>query len=301
MSEEYESLVEAILRRAASIPDLAALNVRSLIQPSIRLTTTAGSHRQLELGGSRIGGTPDVPPGWEWPRWGPPEVRRPGPERRHPDRPSPLGFIAQIDLAAMPRVADGLSNSGWLYFFYDRYDEPWGFDPADRGCCRVFHVEGDRSRLVRAEPPADLETDHEATPCRITARLEPTLPDELPGVTYNSPICEAYWELCRKLTDGDPVQHRLLGHPQVIQNPMELECQLASNGVYCGDAGGYESEQAKLLADGAGDWRLLLQIDTDEDGPGWMWGDCGRIYFWIKRQDLCSGRFDDVWLIFQCC
>ncbi len=60
---------------------------------------------------------------------------------------------------------------------------------------------------------------------------------------------------------------------------MKLECQLASNGLYCGDGDAYGSPQGRALADGAEDWRLLLQIDSDEDGPGWMWGDLGRIYF----------------------
>ena len=44
-----------------------------------------------------------------------------------------------------------------------------------------------------------------------------------------------------------------------------------------------------------------MQIDTNEEGPGWMWGDVGRIYFWIKQKDLASLRFQDAWLIFQCC
>ncbi len=78
-------------------------------------------------------------------------------------------------------------------------------------------------------------------------------------------------ELCREMTDERGIQHRLLGHAQVIQNPMELKCQLASNGVYCGTPEDYRSERAKQLEAGAADWRLLLQIDTDEPGPGWMW------------------------------
>ena len=82
---------------------------------------------------------------------------------------------------------------------------------------------------------------------------------------------------------------------------MELECQLASNGVYCGNAVFPEQEKVKALEAGAADWRLLLQIDTDEAGPGWMWGDVGRIYFWIRHQDLAARRFADVWLILQCC
>jgi uncharacterized protein YwqG len=129
-----------------------------------------------------------------------------------------------------------------------------------------------------------------------------TLPDYLEGVEYGTPSYEAYRALCEELTkDGGLTHHHLLGYPQVIQNPMELECQLASNGVYCGGPEGYRSAAAKELAAGASDWRLLLQIDTDEEGPGWMRGDVGRIYFWIKRNDLASLRFHDVWLIFQCC
>jgi uncharacterized protein YwqG len=136
----------------------------------------------------------------------------------------------------------------------------------------------------------------------VEASPELTLPDDLPEVKYGTDAYEAYRRLCEELTEGGgSTHHRVLGHPQLIQNPMELECQLASNGVYCGNSEGYQSDQAKVLEQGAADWRLLLQIDTDEEGPGWMWGDVGRLYFWLRSQDLTSLRFDNVWLIFQCC
>lgn len=301
MTEDYKSLVDLIRSRAGTFPALATIDVPSLVQPSIRLKTFPVAQDDLGLGASRIGGTPDVPPWWEWPRWGPREglpflLGR----CRHPRRPSPLGFIAQIDLAAMPRVDDALPSSGWLYFFYDRVDEPWDCDVSDRGCFRVIHVGGDRSRLVRAKLPVDLEAKHVARPCRVTAEVEPTLPDELPGVACRSPAWEAYRELSEWLNDGEPIQHRLLGHAQAIQNPMENDCVLASNEARRGDPRANQVGQAKLLAEGARDWRLLLQIDTDEEGPGWTWSDAGRIYFWIKREDLCSLRFDDLWLFLQC-
>jgi uncharacterized protein YwqG len=44
---------------------------------------------------------------------------------------------------------------------------------------------------------------------------------------------------------------------------------------------------------------LLLQIDSD-DAIGWTWGDAGRLYFWIRKQDLAARRFDRVWTILQC-
>jgi uncharacterized protein YwqG len=44
----------------------------------------------------------------------------------------------------------------------------------------------------------------------------------------------------------------------------------------------------------------LLQVDTDDEA-GWMWGDAGTLYYWIRRPDLLAGRFDRIWMIFECC
>jgi uncharacterized protein YwqG len=101
-------------------------------------------------------------------------------------------------------------------------------------------------------------------------------------------------------SDSMQAQHRLLGWPREIQNEMSLEVQLVTSGVYTGDSSGYEGPRADRLRGGAADWMLLLQVDSDEKGPGWMWGDAGRIYFWIRKRDLMNRRFDDVWTILQC-
>jgi uncharacterized protein YwqG len=81
---------------------------------------------------------------------------------------------------------------------------------------------------------------------------------------------------------------------------MQLECQLASNGIYTGDSSRYNAPKAKQLEKGAGDWQLLLQIDSDAKVLGTMWGDVGRVYFWIREQDLKKRDFSNVWLILQC-
>jgi uncharacterized protein YwqG len=299
LNSTVESLFQSLKERIAETPDLAGLNLPALALPSLRLVT---QRARPELGESRIGGTPDAPPGFEWPRWTPPKQ----------NRPVPLGFIAQIDLSAIPSFDDALPASGWLYFFYDRSSEPWGFDPADAGSCRVMHASCDRSALRRLAAPDDADPQHTAEPCAIDPRLELTLPDHVPGAEYRTTrwrrasrrsrrahdACEA---LRNELSTSDGPSHRLRGHAQAVQGEMELECQLASNGVYCGNPEGYRSARAQALEPGAPDWRLLLQIDTDEDGPGWMWGDVGRIYFWLREQDLRNLRFDRAWLILQCC
>ncbi len=302
MKTDMQQLIQALRERVLADPHLSRLELLSSVRPSVRLTTQRVSIERLELGESRIGGIPDVPPGFEWPRWLPSQQRddKYGQPWR-PEGPAPLGFIAQIDLSTLPRVDNQLPDSGWLYFFYDRYCELWGFDPADRGCCRVLYMNSVRTSLSRIKPPSDSDPEHLAHPCGVEAGPELTLPDALPGIEYGTPEYESYYGLSDDLIKADVfTNHRLLGHPQLIQNPMELECQLASNGVYCGGASRFQEAEAKALEAGAADWRLLLQIDTDEDGPGWMWGDVGRIYFWIRNQDLSARNFDNVWLVFQC-
>jgi uncharacterized protein YwqG len=99
--------------------------------------------------------------------------------------------------------------------------------------------------------------------------------------------------------NGETTVHRLLGHPDPVQGDMQLECQLVTNGLYCGDSTGYQDPRAKTLRGGASEWWLLLQIDS-EDQASMMWGDVGRIYYWINQSDLLSRDWELSWLILQC-
>ncbi|MEZ6045236.1 MAG: YwqG family protein [Planctomycetaceae bacterium] len=277
------------------------LNLLELIKPAVRFRTERIPQAQFGLGESRFGGIPDLPEGFDWPRWKSSEQHLVLFPPQREDGSAPLGFLAQLDLQQLPRIDERLPDKGWLYFFFDRHYEPWGFDPADRGSCRVIYVDGDSANLTPTSPPDDAYPEHIEEACRLETSLQLTLPYDLESIDYPSPRFDAYLKLTEELhcPDESPLHH-LFGHPQVIQTPMELECQLASNGINCGTSEGYQSAEAETLTEGAGDWLLLFQIDTDTQGPGWMWGDAGRLYFWIRKQDLEAHRFEDVWLIFQC-
>ncbi|RYD63060.1 MAG: DUF1963 domain-containing protein [Verrucomicrobiaceae bacterium] len=94
--------------------------------------------------------------------------------------------------------------------------------------------------------------------------------------------------------------HQMGSYPSAVQSAdMELECQLASNGLYLGDSTGYNDPRVAELKAGAPDWRLLLQVDSDDD-LGLMWGDVGMVYFWVREQDARSGDFSRSWMILQC-
>mgnify|MGYP002870201319 CR=1 FL=1 len=99
--------------------------------------------------------------------------------------------------------------------------------------------------------------------------------------------------------EEDGLIHKLLGHSDNVQGGMELECEMVSRGIYAGNPSGYREAERLNLRRFAGRWKLLLQIDSEEE-LGMMWGDCGRLYFWITEDDLAARRFGKAWLILQC-
>jgi len=69
---------------------------------------------------------------------------------------------------------------------------------------------------------------------------------------------------------------------------MEMERQTATTGL---------RRSANKLGN-VTDWRLLLQLDTDDDA-GMMWCDVGSLYFWVREQDARAGDFSAAWMILQ--
>ncbi|MGL6159903.1 YwqG family protein [Microbulbifer sp.] len=254
--------------------------IKGLKRPAIRLKRTSLIKK------SKFGGKPFADRNnFEWPR----------------SNGKPMAFLAQIDLAEISSVHhyEWLADKGSILFFYDVIEMPWGFDPKDRGAWTVlYHSEPDGY----VEYPLDLHDE-----CKIKEIfIEPVLVQVLPN--YDDPSVErlglsdeevdAYIDL----DDGDDEpSHQMGGFPSPVQgNHMDLESQLASNGVYVGGPEGYKSEEAKKLESGAKDWKLLFQFDSDDDLDV-MWGDCGMIYFWVQEQKSKINQFDNSWLILQCC
>jgi uncharacterized protein YwqG len=231
---------------------------------------------------SHFGGLPSLPAGMIWPS-------KDG---------APLTFLACLDLASLHAAlpVPWLPPSGRLLFFYDAEKQPWGFDPKDRGSFVILHTTGDAA-TVAAPPVAPLARRN------VSFDVIETYPSwERPEVSAMQ-LTDAEAEIlidARLAAYGELPHHQVWGFPDPIQgDEMELECQLVSHGLYCGDSSGYLSREAASLKGGARDWRLLLQIDTDED-LGVMWGDGGILYFWIREEDARAGRFDQAWTVLQC-
>jgi uncharacterized protein YwqG len=108
-------------------------------QPAVHLRTTAQPEDQFVIGTSKFGGSPDLPATLAWPTW----------------HGKPQGFIAQLNLAEIaPYAPPGiLSERGILYFFYDLWDQPAGYDPKHSGAGQVIYFDGDLAQLRRCRLP----------------------------------------------------------------------------------------------------------------------------------------------------
>lgn len=271
------------------------------------LPTVAFSLTRERRGRSVFGGAPLTPSGFEWPSYAPraeealPASLEKFGLRQPPSGRRPLDFLLQIDLAEIAAfdAARPLPRSGLLTFFYDCKHQPWGFDPAHRDRFRVMLFDQD-DLVTRLPPTAPLATRG------LAFSHGDTLP-HLGSKTFEqveaaAEIPDAYFDFLQEL-ERRPYSsagglHRILGHSANVQGDMQLRAQLVSNGLYCG---GTTDDDARIarLAPGAADWVLLLQLDSDKSAK-LMWGDVGRLFFWIRRQDLAARRFDRAWMNLQC-
>lgn len=256
---------------------------KPLIRSKIDVQLLPASDDELEIGQSKLGGQPDLPGSYEWPKTKDDES---------------LSFLAQLNCAElMAYDQDGLlPKKGLISFFYCSDQEAWGFDPNDRDQFKVIYTEP-IGNLVRMDLPDDLD-DHAIFKTNQII-FDSSL--SLPGWEHESiegMLSDDETDHYIEISSGS--ENQLLGYANCVQEPMELECQLVTNGIFCGDPSGYEDPRRKELEEGIEDWILLFQLNSDDDKTGMMWGDEGKLYFWIRKQDLKNRNFDKCWCILQC-
>jgi uncharacterized protein YwqG len=257
--------------------------IKPLIKPKIDLTLVPTDESKIDTAKSKIGGQPHLMKENEWPK---------------NELGKSLSFIGQLNFEEVSKFdKSGLfPKQGLLSFFYCADQETWGFDPENCQRFKTIYIEN-LSGLVKQDFPTDLESHSIFQPNLLSFTASLSLPtweeDSIEGLIEDEDS-----DNYNEASSGS--NNQILGYANCVQGTMELECQLVTNGLYCGDSTGYEDPRRKELETGKNDWVLLLQIDSDEEKTGMMWGDSGRIYFWIKKQDLLNKDFNNTWCILQC-
>ncbi|WP_310144155.1 YwqG family protein [Paenibacillus amylolyticus] len=265
--------------------------IANWIFPTAQLFLNRISDYDITLGRSKVGGTPDLPEDLEWPRW----------------KEYDMTFISQINLADCPQQLS-LPRQGLLSFFYavkpmyvdmDFYNDP--------STCRVFYFSPERlNKLKRRNAPSSLTESEKMKPNEVIFEANLSVPAsesaylESLGLGWNGNIAdfEKYWRLFLPSWNTKGCINRLIGHPDPIQGDMQVRCELIYGPSKWIEDNNPES-RVKVIQS-ALKWRLLLQIDSEEEKTGMMWGDVGRIYYWIHEDDLANLRFERVICIMQC-
>jgi uncharacterized protein YwqG len=260
--------------------------ILGLAKPCVHLETR-GEDR-LPAGATKLGGTPDLPATFDWPEW----------------KGRPQSFLGQLNLRDFvgTSIQADLPDRGILSFFYDAEQSTWGYDPNDRGSWAVAYFP-DESGICPRELPTSLPLCGQYLQCAVTLHESISIPGwktpQLDRVQLSKVELDAYWKLLEVLRP-EHYMHQVFGYPIEVQGDMHVQCQLVTNGLYCGNGSAYTDPRAAELRPGATGWRLLLQIDSD-DKTGMMWGDVGMVYFWIHKDDLAECRYGQAWMILQCC
>lgn len=248
----------------------------------------------------KIGGKPFLPTDFTWPTF----------TSKEDNETRPLSFFCQLNLLELVPFDKEkvLPDKGILSFFYECESFCCGFDPEDRGAIRVFYFE-DLTDFVSFNIPDELSEEYIIP--EIGVRLETVksypLNDEFK--IYTGMECE--WEVYENVlaeigvnTDDNINRHKILGYADNIQNEILTECERTKRGLYCGDPESYENTPEDVAADindKAKDWVLLLQLSTiEKDDFEWMFGDCGLLYYYIRKDDLAEKNFENMWFSLQC-
>jgi hypothetical protein len=256
---------------------------------------------ELELGGTRLGGDPDLPPELPWPSVA----------------GEPMVFVAQLDLRELSsfHAAAELPRDGLLSFFYAPFPpegqvlehpvavlhlrEPSALSrrlaPDPRARLRPHAITFEPEALLPA-----LESSFCFEVLRPAAEVKAFYESLARGHAERPPIDHAALaELVseRSLCDFERPVHRLLGHPASIQGDPYLDVEMSRRGW---DGWREGTDEALALRERALGWRLLLQVDAYQDDELLLEQDGGFFYFWIPADALAAHDFGRAQGCLQC-
>lgn len=259
-------------------PEVAAVvigalrsRLKRLIRPTFLLVPAP------ELGFSKLGGDPELPSDVAWPA---------GDE-------GPRTFLAQIDLAELQPedVVGWLPKAGRLYAFYDS---------ERHGCADVVRLLSDSGPPGPAAPTSSPGGRRYAER-RVGFALRTSVPslDWLDLDASELGLTDSDYLDLDAMADAPPAdetQHRIGGYPNEIQpERMWLSCEHLARGL---PEPVWGEQIPPAIQRAAKQWRLLLQIDSD-DALKMNFGDGGRLYIFIRARHARAGDFSKTVSLWQ--
>lgn len=255
---------------------------KKLLRKEIRIETKFVTEGNLALGQSKIGGNPDLPADMEWPQ----------------HASGAMLFLAQIDLSEINKswLDIDVPETGILYFFVSQRfrNDSYEPEPSDYLCLYKAEV----NNLVRRahKPYVQYETIVWNS-CELDFKNVLSLPPQLQGesLRYEDDENDTWTYYLMQSVIDDHVT-KLGGYANDIQGEMEKACEYKARGY--DRYGDIPRTERVDIVERSADWVLLFQLDSDSNA-GMEWSDRGKLFFWIRKDDLKGRRFDKVYMIIQ--
>lgn len=234
---------------------------------AISISVATSQEKLSTLGVSKLGGCPDVSEEFEWPR---------------DDKGHLLSLLMQVNCSDVAHLdATGvLPTSGQLLFFYEMEKQDW---EGGKGSVRLIYVDG-QSTLHREPFPDDLSDKH-----RIAERALRF------AVRTSYPTFEDYITLLGADDDYDALEETF------NENVRRLGEAYGSPDGEIGTMLGYADLVQNYIVDDLENNVLLLQLySTKVDDTSLMFGDDGKVFYYVYKESLLSKRFDKLKFEMQC-
>jgi len=286
--DNLSKIKKGILNSNFNIPHSCRIEICELIQPTVGIKITAKDDKEINIGSSKIGGKPDLPSNFDWPKMD----------------DEFLTFCAQYNLEEINiyDVSNELPSFGIIYVFI-YIDKEWSGFLNKKNSYKVIFQEN-TDNLIRTEFPINYFSEGIFEPYKIEFFESYTMPDDESIILkdfqdsyedfYN--FYHSTYEYIEHLTELDvDVFHQVLGFDRSIQSSVMYD--FAERELAISTEQEYKSKLSEIL-ELSKKYKLLLQLETDGNGLD-KFGGSSTIYFGIEPKDLKMRNFNNVIMAFQ--
>jgi uncharacterized protein YwqG len=263
-----------------------------MIRPTVGIRTKSIDDKNVKVGKSKIGGKPDLPKDFEWPK---------------SDNKSML-FCAQYNLSELTKFdkENILPKKGFFYVFLS-LDRDWKeFNGINQPYKFIF---SETENIIRTEFPNDLEENQTFKTAEIEYFQFYTIPDDenYKLFEFEKKYDDFYFYfyqptdeyLIEELYEDSNKMHQILGYDRSIQSSVVYEFASKELGLYLAESSEHKKRWNDIL-EMSKTYELLLQLDCDDSNTDLSkFGGSGTYYFGLSKTDLEIKNFNDIKMSFQ--
>ncbi|SFC94161.1 Uncharacterized protein YwqG [Zunongwangia mangrovi] len=287
---KLEKIKKYLIESSYEIENSDKLKILDLIKPTIGIKTKSKTDNEIEIGISKIGGNPDLPNDFKWPKF----------ENEY------LTFCAQYNLTELNKYVkdNSLPSKGMLYVFIF-IDKEWPGFLNKKDSYKIIYIENTKN-IQRQNFPKGYFQESKFKAAQIEYFEYLTLPH------YTSYKVEKYfnkyedfeyfYDSVTEFNDtlfnqNSDIFHQILGEDRSIQSTVVID--FATKILEIKTIEDYNSKKTEIDKISK-DYSILLQLDCNDNNSDLSkFGGGMTIYFGIEPKNLKNRDFENVIMAFQ--